>query len=217
MNKFTLIIIALFVGLAGYYVASHRDIGPVPQVSSGPTPPAAADGLPQVYENDAMGIELRFPALVASTSEGLSNAYKADESYVYQISPTKIIPGVKFTIPLDHATGTNLSNDSYLSVETFGLPGECDAVLFLDGKHDSLPLSEEGVNYLVATSSNAGAGNRYEETVYAIEGTDPCLAVRYLIHHTVVENYPAGAVSEFDRAALLSEFDKIRRSLKLVR
>jgi len=33
----------------------------------------------------------------------------------------------------------------------------------------------------------------------------------------VIENYPAGTVTQFDQAALLSQFDGIRRSLVLAR
>jgi hypothetical protein len=67
--------------------------------------------------------------------------------------------------------------------------------------------------YSVASSTGAAAGNRYDETVYALPGTNPCIAVRYFIHYGVIENYPAGTVRAFDEAALRSEFDAIRRTL----
>ena len=40
-------------------------------------------------------------------------------------------------------------------------------------------------------------------------------AVRYFIHSSNIGNYPEGAVREFDRQALLNQFDQIRRSLIL--
>ncbi len=72
------------------------------------------------------------------------------------------------------------------------------------------------MSYSLATSSNAGAGNVYDEVVYALPGSKPCTAVRYQIHSTNIGNYPEGTVTEYNQAALLEEFNKIRRSIKLV-
>ena len=65
-------------------------------------------------------------------------------------------------------------------------------------------------------STGAAAGNRYEETVYTLPGTNPCIAVRYFIHYGVFQNYPAGTVREFDQQALLASFDAIRHTLVIV-
>lgn len=67
----------------------------------------------------------------------------------------------------------------------------------------------------VASSTGAGAGNRYEEIVYAIPGTNPCQAVRYFIHYSFFENYPVGTVREFDKKTIVTQFDQIRRTLIL--
>jgi hypothetical protein len=37
--------------------------------------------------------------------------------------------------------------------------------------------------------------------------------VRYFVHSTNIGNYPEGAVTAYDRTALLDAFDAIRRSL----
>jgi len=141
------------------------------------------------------------------------NGYATDESYVYQaLGPGKDIKGVKFTIPESLAEGTNLSRDSYLSVEQAPDADYCAADLFLD-----LPgrgMATDG-KQLVASSTGAAAGNRYDEVVYAIVGTKPCVAVRYFIHYGVIENYPEGSVRAFDREALVKEFDAIRSTLLL--
>jgi hypothetical protein len=99
--------------------------------------------------------------------------------------------GVTFVIGPHIADGTNLGSDTSLSVE-------------------QLPTGTACVD---ATSTDAGAGNRYEERVYAVKGTNPCIAVRYFIHYGVLENYPPGAVKSFDRAGLLAQFDAIRHTL----
>jgi len=139
-------------------------------------------------------------------------SYVIDEDFKNQQSPTLITTGVKFTIPEAHASGTNLSPDTYLSVETLE-SGACNASSFLDGDHKAMPIVDNNVRYTFATSSNAGAGNRYDESVFALEGTDPCIAVRYVIHYSVLENYEEGTVTQFDAEALFKEFDAIRHSL----
>jgi hypothetical protein len=76
---------------------------------------------------------------------------------------------------------------------------------------------DNGVTYSVAKGSDAGAGNQYSETVYALPGTSPCTAVRYFVHSTQLGNYPPGTVKAFDQIALLNEFDGIRRSLLIAK
>jgi membrane-bound inhibitor of C-type lysozyme len=164
------------------------------------------DSLPQIYATSTMGFSLRLPG-----------DFAVDESYKYQeMGPGKDISGVKFTIPASMATGTNLSSDTYLSVEQIPNVADCEASLFLDPQHlATTTITDNGVDYSVASSTGAGAGNRYEETVYALPATNPCTAVRYFIHYGVIENYPAGTVREFDPQALTSTFNTIRRTLLL--
>jgi len=173
--------------------------------------------LDAVYHSGGLGVTLRFPGLVASTSEGLSADYRVDESYVYQMNPDTSIYGVKFAIPTQMATGTNLSADSYFSIETIPDATTCDAGMFLDGEYTAVSLNDGDTTYSVATSSGAGAGNRYEETVFALPGINPCMAVRYFVHYGVLQNYPEGTVTEFDAAALTAAFDTIRRTIVVSR
>lgn len=179
------------------------------------SPEQSGENLSQIYSNSKLGFTLRLPNMVASTSAGYADSYKVDESYRYQLNPNRVISGVKFTIPNKTAEGTNLSKDSYIAVEWMPNVTECSAAIFLDGTHKNIDISENGVSYSVASSSNAGAGNRYDEIIYAVKNTNPCIAMRYFIHHTVVQNYPPGTIREFDRSALLREFDSIRKSLVL--
>ena len=72
------------------------------------------------------------------------------------------------------------------------------------------------IMYSIASSTGAAAGNRYEEVVYALPGSNPCLAVRTYIHYGVLENYATGTVKAFDRAALEKSFVAIRDSVTFV-
>ena len=164
--------------------------------------PAGAD-LSQVYSSGSAGFSLRLP-----------DGYTPDSTYTYQeLGPGKDIAGVKFTIPASLAKGTNLGSDSYISVEQIPATTDCSALLFLDSGAIAKTVTDNGTTYSMATSNGAGAGNRYDETVYAIPGTNPCMAVRYFIHYSVFENYPAGTVTQFNESALVATFDQIRQTL----
>jgi membrane-bound inhibitor of C-type lysozyme len=159
--------------------------------------------LPQVYQNGTEGISMRYPT-----------GYTVDEFYKYQaLGPGKDIYGTKFTIPASVASGTNLGSDSYISIEQIPKAKTCSASLFLSPGAKVSILSDAGTDYSYGTSADAGAGNRYDETVYALPGTNPCTAIRYYIHYAAIENYPTGAVKEFDEQALTNQFDQIRQTL----
>ena len=130
--------------------------------------------------------------------------------------PKKPIYGAKFIIPGSMATGTNLSSDSGVSVEQLPRAKNCTGDIYLVDNVTAHNVIDNGTEYSFASSTGAAAGNRYEEQVYALATSSPCTAVRYYIHSAAIENFPAGAVREFDRAALLTEFDKIRASLVFI-
>jgi hypothetical protein len=181
-------------------VAGCADTAPPPPVKA-PAPPEA----PRLQRYTGAGFSIDTPL-----------AYAVDTGYDYEaFGPGKDIHGVSFTIPAALATGTNLSPDSYLAVET--LPGlsACTAAPFVSDGDVLAPVTENGVAFSVAHATQGAAGNFYEETVYAATGTRPCIAVRYFIHSTNIANYDPGTIKAFDKAALLAQFDVIRKSLRL--
>jgi membrane-bound inhibitor of C-type lysozyme len=162
-------------------------------------------GLPHVYENGSEGFSIRYP-----------DGYTVDPNHSYTgLGPNKSIHGVAFKIASSTAAGTNLSSDSYLSVEELPQAKDCSATAFIYPGVKASTITEGDTTYSFASSTDAGAGNRYEEHVYAIPGTNPCVSVRYFIHYAVFENFPPGSVQRFDEAALLKTFDSMRQSLTL--
>ncbi|HCM43532.1 MAG: hypothetical protein UY39_C0049G0002 [Candidatus Kaiserbacteria bacterium GW2011_GWC2_49_12] len=143
------------------------------------------------------------------------NDFAVDDLYFYDQFAGKPIDGVKFTIPLTMATGTTLSSDTYLSIETLPRAQSCSGDIYVVPNVDAREVAEGGTVYSVATTSSAAAGNMYEEQVWAIKDSSPCTAVRYFIHSTDIGNYELGAIREFDRPALLRAFDTLRRALLL--
>ncbi|MFA5392168.1 MAG: MliC family protein [Candidatus Paceibacterota bacterium] len=161
-------------------------------------------GLSKVYLDNTVGFSIRYPV-----------DYSINTSYKYQaLGPNKDISGIKFTIPSSLATGTNLSSfDTGVSIEIITAIQDCNAGLFLDSHTNVHIITDNGSEYSFASTTQGAAGNRYEEEVWAIPGTNPCIAVRYFIHSTNIGNYPEGTVLEYDRAALINQFEKIRHSL----
>ncbi len=186
-------------------------------------PPSLSQTYSQPAQSGLSGFSLRYPT-----------GFTVDKSYHYQaLGPGKDIVGTKFTIPASMAAGTNLGSDSYISVEQIPLTvpkadvsvntttiiplaTTCTASLFIPNTKPQT-VTDAGVTYSVSSTTGAGAGNRYEETVSAIPGTNPCIGVRYFVHYSVFENYPAGSIKQFNKAALIVVFDAIRRTLVIAR
>lgn len=141
-----------------------------------------------------------------------TDGYVRNMNHIYTVAPGVETRGSSYTIPAELADGTNLAHDTYISYEEYE-GSSCEPKDFLDGVTDVHEVTDDGVAYLVGARVGAGAGNRYDETVYVFKDYTPCSAVRYYIHYGVIENYPEGTVREFDRAALIASFDDFRRTL----
>jgi hypothetical protein len=170
-------------------------------------PVTPSEGLNEKYVNNTYRFSLDLPT-----------RYSIDENYVHQITPDRNVSGVKFTIPESTKEGTNLSSDTAISVESIPNVPYCTAELFTDyPAHKPDIITENGITYSLITSSEAGAGNRYEESIYTIQDSSPCIAVRYFIHYSAFENYPTGSIKEFDKQSILNSFDGIRKSLVIAK
>jgi hypothetical protein len=200
MAKYVVGIITLILaGGIGWYLwtvmggLSKPEASEIPEVQEPAT---------QTYEGDTFSVEYPLD-------------FAADPTYFYDQFEGKPIDGVKFAIPGSMATGTNLSADSYVSVEQLPRAINCTGAIYVVPNVRNSDMSDQGVSYSVASTTEAAAGNRYEEQVWAIKGSEPCTAVRYFIHTTELANYEPGTVQAYDRAALLAAFDSIRRSVQL--
>lgn len=197
MKKYLIgLVVVIIIAGAGYFV--WWTLPRAAPIEPSPTVPQL-----QTYASSTLGISLQYPA-----------GYTRNDAYAYIVFPQKPISGVSFTIPLSVATGTNLSPDTYVSVEWLPRARACTGDIYLRADVRTATLTEASTTYSVASSTGAAAGNFYEEWVYAIVGSKPCTAVRYFIHSTNIGNYPAGSVRMFSYSALIAEFDSIRRSLQ---
>ncbi len=200
MNKYIIGAVVVILALIGIYVITK----PKPQPVVINPPPVVEPAAPQGQSYATSTYSLTYPA-----------DFTINEAYAYQGVPKKSIPGVKFTISSTMATGTNLASDSGVSIESLPHANKCSGDIYIYQNVRSHELVVGSTTFSVASTTDAGAGNFYEEIVYAMPNSHPCTALRYMIHSTNIDNYPTGTVRAFDRAALMTEFDKIRDSLKL--
>jgi len=200
MGKYVIGAIGLILIAGGGYYAWQS--GMFSGQGPAPTPPAPVEDTRLTYASTTLGVSLKYP-----------RDFTVDTTYAYTGFPKKPISGVKFTIPDSMATGTNLASDTGISVEQLPRAKNCTGDIYIVDNVRPVEMTVGSTTYSVATTSGVGAGNFYEEMVYAISGSQPCTALRYFIHSLNIGNFEPGAVREFDRAALLTAFDKIRQSL----
>lgn len=124
--------------------------------------------------------------------------------------------GISFRVSESLTKGTNLSDDTAISIETIAdancKPSQFDEDL-VGAKLTT--VKSDGRSYTSASGEDAGMGHRRETQVFVIDGTSPCIAVRYFIHSTVFENYDPGTIKRFDRADIIKVFDHVRKSIKI--
>ncbi len=149
---------------------------------------------------------------------GLSVRYPSDfvvnERYYYSgMGLDNQIQGVSFSVPESKLKGTNLLQGTKASVEVIPNMPTCNVRLFLSDPTNIRSFLEDDVLYSSALKKTNDRHNEYEELVYAITGSSPCVAIRYLIKTAPVTSYNAASVSLYNRKDLLSAFDTMRRSL----
>jgi len=198
MGKYLIGLVALIILLGGgYYLWDGMGAEPLPEEPMVEKPQAFT------YASSTLGISLTYPS-----------DFTLNQMYAYdQFGADKLIHGVSFTIPASMATGTNLASDSYLSIETLPRANRCTGDIFLLANVRAEEIVDGGMEWALASSTEVAVDNIYEEYVYALVDSKPCLAVRYFIHSSNIDAFEPGVVREFDHSALLSAFDGIRRSL----
>lgn len=199
------LVVVVALGVGGFFL--WKDNVEEMEATTEPVP-KEVEPLTATFSSSTLGFSVDYP-----------KDYVLDVDYTYDaFGPEKRIHGVKFIIPPSMATGTNLSAfDTGVSVESLPRAVHCTGDIYLMADVGASLLSEGGMVYSVASSSEGAAGNRYEEIVYAVASSSPCTAIRYFIHSTSLDNYPSGTVREFDRASLFQAFDEIRKSLMFTR
>ncbi len=172
-----------------------------PQVNNPSTPSDTQDPNWKKYTSHNYKFSIEYPA---DFSVNENRAYSA-------LGPGKEIKGIAFPVSEAISKGTNLSSDSYFSVDQLSIT-DCKASNFMSNPQTDNTVMENNKEYNVATGVDAGAGNLYEETVFATEFNNVCYGIRLMIHSTVIENYEPGTVTEYNRPQLIELYNRFRLS-----
>ena len=196
---YTLIAVVIVVTAVAYFVAVPKT-QPTPPQAQVPVESTIPEGWKQ-YDSLTYNFAIQYPT---------DYTIKEDHTYT-ALGPGKDISGVAFIVSESITKGTNLSTDSYMSVERTNA-NDCLAQNFLDQVKQSETVTENGVVYTMAIGNGAGAGNRYDETVYATKVNDSCYGLRLFVHYSVLENYDPGTVVDFNHTLLNDNFKQFRSS-----
>ena len=157
----------------------------------------------------------RHPALGYSISYPPDWTFDKDGAYSFSNPALK---GSAIHVPARLTNGTNLSANSRLSVES--LPGSsCTPAQFASQTADPIAgvhtLKADGRVYTAAVSEDPYPGRDAKSYLFLINGTSPCIAVRYLVIASDMGAYDPGTVRAFDAKKLTALFDRIRATVTL--
>ncbi len=126
--------------------------------------------------------------------------------------------GVAFPMPTNFIAGTNLASDSRTSIE---VSKECNPVVLVSNPNvKEFSRTIGGYTFRAATSSDAGAGNFYEEHVYAT--VSPRVAGECYVGRLFLHSMNLGIAQDtnpetllYDRARMAELFEEMLSTLYL--
>lgn len=173
-----------------------------------------------------------YPWMNATTTENEASALyesvsgRFSVSYSDDLTPATSSPrndqfgdGIAFIFPESLTQGTNLSADSRISIEE-KTAAECLPTSFVAqpmiGDDDAIKTETIGSNtYSTFGFSDAGAGNRYDTSIYSVAKGGQCYGIQLFLHSTNIGNYDPGTVTEFDSAKAQSYFREILEGFEI--
>ncbi len=157
----------------------------------------------QSYRNGTYGFTFTYP----STMEFVTPSYPLLQDKIVQLSiPQTGYPKTNFG---DAAFSVSASYAKTLS-----------ACLAANTPQNSDGFKKEaeinGTTFYFTKGAGAGAGNRYDSTIYrTLVGGQTCLELNETIHTTNIANYPSGTVTEIDKNVVQARLDAILNSFTL--
>src|SRR6185436_14483933 len=177
------IVISICVLAIAYFVYNGLHNRSANQNSSGILHP---DWL--TYTSITHGFSIKYP-----------KEYTVNSDYIYEENvPGMSIPGVSFAIPTEKYAGTNFV-DGYISTEIIRNPSSCKAEGFLDAENKIVGTKTiNNMEFSTAEGTGVGAGQYYNETIYATLHGTACFGFRLFLHTGNITMYDPGTVIQFD-------------------
>jgi len=172
-----------------------------------------SDKLTKIYKGK--GFSFRYPSDYKIDDNGLINgSYLSSEKKINGVVISKIDKGSNLfwaSISLEKNMLPTNTKCSALSVEPIlGLEA-----LGPESSDNPIKSVKDGnKSYSTISIGDAAMHQSISEEIWAIEDTNPCIIIRYIISSTNAQVYDP-PLREFDKESLRQTFDEIRRSVTL--
>ncbi len=204
----TICIFMLLIGVVYSLKGLMNDtvsFGSMPATSTTQTVTSATKEL-QIFRDTQSGVTFVYPEILALVDAPIRDTLYDFDTIAY------------FKFHEFFATGTNLSNDSYIEIKnTNDERYSCVSVHSEEdvGKVKSIIKIVGQYNWQRTEKRDAGAGNFFEELSYETNEVPYCLTVYMYLHSTNIDNYDPGTINEFDRIKIEDAIQTILGTLRV--
>jgi hypothetical protein len=159
------------------------------------------------YEDTQLGFSLYRPESSAVHTQGFEAYLPLTQTAVVAI----VLPAALFA-------GTNLG-EAGVFIGASSSPAVTSKWNLPSVEYGEVPAGTAtlgGISFAVFTSTDAAAGNIYEERIYRALHGDVCFEIVELLHSTNIGNYDPGTVVEFDKARFQGYLEAIVQTFSWV-
>lgn len=204
MRGYLALVVLLVAVVAGFAVYSntHQEI-PTPDTS---IPHIVPDTSTIEYRDTALRFSIQYPDIATSSPVEFAG-------YL----PRTASPVASFTLPRSMFEGTNLGEAGvYIGATTSPkIVASCETPMPDMGELSVSSTTLNGAVFATATSSDAGAGNRYETTVFRAVHDGTCFEIVELLHWADIHNF-GPETAEFDKAKFQGYLDAIAATFSFI-
>lgn len=212
MKALLWVIVVLVIAIAGFLVYESQDsnaVTPPTQTATSTvqTMPTIIPGTPSVqYQDPHYGFTIYYPSTATLETAGF-------DGYLL----TTKTPVIGFVLDPSMFQGTNLVEAGvYVGATTSpAVVAQCTARSSAIETMASSTVSLGGTPFAVFTSTGAGAGNTYQETIYRSNVNGTCYEIAEMLHAGNIANYPKNSVTAYDQAEYQGILDAMAKSFSL--
>lgn len=167
----------------------------------------------ETYTDQAKSFTFTLPTdfSIAGSAVGYSQDWSVDATTTGMVL-------AHIEVPKSYEPGTNFGDARF----TVGVSTDASAVASCltnpSGNVSASPVvvSINGTSFTKLPFSDAAAGNRYDTTSYRTVRSGECYVLEYTIHYGNIQNYPSGAVQEFNEAKVEAALEGLVQSFRFL-
>lgn len=201
------IVVLLLIAIGAWYVIMETSVPATTASSTQATTTAQTTIIPgspnETYADQHLAFTIQYPA-TASTTNDFSTGFL----------PLTATPVIGIELPASMFAGTNLAEAGvYIGATTSpDVMTACTDLSKVTGPVSTSTAQIGGQNFVEVDSTDAGAGNVYQQKTFRAFQNGSCLEIVELLHSADIGNYPSGTVQPFDQAQFQGILDAIVRT-----